>query len=134
MPEPEMTNGRIEGIVVSGAGEGAHFMSLEWVRAAVRASIGFEPYPGTLNLRLGDAGALRRWREARDGTALRLAPPATGSCGGRLVPVVVSAHIPAGVIVPDVTRYGDDVLELVAAVHLRSRLGLRDGDVVTISV
>ena len=38
----------------------------------------------------------------------------------------------AAVIVPDVTRHADDTLEIVAAVHVRSRLSLRDGDAVTL--
>jgi CTP-dependent riboflavin kinase len=40
----------------------------------------------------------------------------------------VAPDVDAAVIVPDVTRYGEDLLELIAAVHLRSLLGLRDGD------
>ena|SRR2546425_4590502 len=125
---------RLQGTVASGTGQGAHFMRLEWVRAAVRAAVGFDPYPGTLNLRLGEADTLRRWREARASAAVLLAPPPTEPCGGRLVPVLVAPDVTAAVVVPDITRYGDDVLELVAPVHLRSRLGLRDGDVLTISV
>jgi riboflavin kinase len=118
----------LHGTVESGVGQGTHFMSLGWVRDGVREALGFDPYPGTLNLRLRDADALGRWREvcARDGRAL--VPPPSERCGGRLVPMVVAPDIPAAVIVPDVTRYGDDVLEVIAAVHLRSRLGLHDND------
>lgn len=124
----------LQGKVESGAGEGAHFMRLEWVRDAVRRAGGFDPYPGTLNLRLSDADMLLRWREVRNGPALRLAPPSPDQCGGHLIPVVVTPEIPAGIIVPDITRYGDDVLEVVASVHLRSRLRLKDHDLLTLKV
>ena len=124
----------LQGKVESGVGHGARFVSLEWVRDAVRRAVGFDPYPGTLNLRLSDSDMLARWREARTRVALRLAPPSPEQCGGRLVPVLVTPDVPACVIVPDITRYGDDVLELVASVHLRSRLRLRDDDLLTLKV
>lgn len=122
----------LHGTVQSGVGEGARFMSLDWVREAVRDAVGFDPYPGTLNVRLADGEALRRWREIRQAAGLRLQQPPTAPCGGRLFPVVV-ANVQAAVVVPDVTRYGDEILEVIAAVHLKGRLGLRDGDGVALS-
>lgn len=109
-------------------------MSLPWVRDAVRKAIGVDPYPGTLNVRLSDTDMLQQWHEIRTIRALPLVPPPTERCGGQLVPITVAPDVRAGVIIPDVTRYGDDVLEIVAAVHLRSRLGLRDDTTLTISV
>lgn len=122
----------LRGAVVSGVGEGAIFVALEWFRAAVRRAAGFDPYPGTLNVRLVDGDAVERWRRFRDGAGLVVAPPAPGGCGGRLIPVRLDPDVGAAVVVPDVTRYGDDTLEIVAAAHLRTRLGLRDGDLVVL--
>jgi riboflavin kinase, archaea type len=119
------------GVVASGLGQGAYFMSLPWVRDGVRRLIGFRPYPGTLNVRL-DAEMVAIWQGIRDGGSILLAPPPTEPCGARLFPVVVEGDVEAAVIVPDVTRYGEDLLELIAAVHLRSRLGLHDGSLVTV--
>lgn len=118
----------LRGTVVSGVGEGAVFVRLEWFRAAVRRAVGFDPYPGTLNVKLADAEAVARWRRIRERGGLVVAPSAPAACGGRLIPVDVDPDVVAAVVVPDVTRYGDDVLEIVAATHLRSRLGLSDGD------
>jgi CTP-dependent riboflavin kinase len=124
----------LRGIVASGVGQGARFMSLAWVGSAVHQWLGFDPYPGTLNVRLVDADMLVRWRKMSKEGALLLTPPAAEQCGGRLIPITLARNIPAAVIVPDVTRYGDHVLEVVAAVHLRSRLGLQDGDLLTLEV
>lgn len=118
----------LRGAVASGAGVGAGFVGLEWFRAAVRGAAGFDPYPGTLNVRLLDAEALASWRRLRGSAGFTLAPPAADACGGRLIPVCIDPDIAAAVVVPDLTRYGDEVLEIVAASHLRTRLGLRDGD------
>lgn len=124
----------LHAIVRPGAGEGARFMSLAWVRAAVRDAVGFDPYPGTLNVELSAGAALDRWRDVRARSGIRLRQPPTAPCGGVAVPVVVASTVAGAVIVPDVTRYGDDVLEVIAAVHLRERLGLADGDVVTLTL
>ena len=116
------------GVLASGLGQGAHFTRLEWVRHAIRRLIGFDPYPGTLNLRLVDADMQLVWRRIREGPALLLTAPPPERCGARLFPVVVAPDVAAVVVVPDVTRHGDDVLELVAGVHLRSVLGIQDDD------
>lgn len=122
----------LDGIVTTGLGEGAQFMAIPWVRDAVRALVGFEPYPGTLNLKLVDADMVAAWRTIREGAALRLTPPPPEQCGARLFPMIVAPAIDAAVIVPDVTRHGDEMLELIAPVHVRSRLGLREADRVTL--
>ena len=124
----------LQGALTSGLGEGAYFIRLEWVRHAIQGMLGFDPYPGTLNLRLVDVDTRAAWRRILEGPALFLTPPPPERCGARLIPVVVAPDIPAAVLVPDVTRHGDDVLELVAAVHVRSRLGLQDDDRVILRV
>jgi riboflavin kinase, archaea type len=124
----------LEGTVVSGANEGAHFLGLGWVRDAIRRIAGFDPYLGTLNVHILDADALLRWREIRKAAGVSLTPPDPQSCGGRLLPALVEGQIRAAVVIPDVTRYGDDVLEVIAPVRLRTHLGLRDGDRVKLTI
>ena len=109
-------------------------MSLAWVRSGVHRSLGFEPYPGTLNVRLADPDMLSRWRKVSKQRALLLTPPPPETCGGRLVSITLPQGVAAAVIVPDVTRYDDDVLEVISAVHLRSALGLEDGAVLELTV
>jgi riboflavin kinase len=118
----------LRGAVVSGVGEGAKFVALEWFRAAVQRAAGFDPYAGTLNVMRVDAEALESWRRIRERGGLVLTPPVPDACGGRLIPVRIDRDVAAAVVVPDITRYGDETIELVAATHLRTRLGLRDGD------
>lgn len=116
-----------EGVVVSGTGEGAYFLGLDWVRKEVQRVAGFDPYSGTLNLRL-PAEALPRWSRLRKEAGASLIPPEPGGCGARLIPVLVGDTVPAAVVVPEITRYGEELLEIVAPVRLRARLGLKDGD------
>ena len=124
----------LEGTVMSGLGHGAYFVGLAWVRGAIQRMLGFDPYPGTLNLRLVDGEMRAAWLDVMAGPALPLTPPPPERCGGRLFPVVVAPDIPAAVVVPDVTAHDADVLELVAGAHVRGRLGLHDGDRVTVHI
>ena len=109
-------------------------MAIPWVRDAVRGLIGFDPYPGTLNVKLVDADMVAVWREIQDGPALRLAPPPPEDCGARVFRVTVVPDIDAAIVVPDLTRHANDTLELIAPIHIRNRLGLRDDDRVTLRV
>jgi riboflavin kinase len=125
---------QFEGAILSGVQEGAYFLGLAWVRDEVRRLAGFEPYPGTLNVRLLDAAAVLRWRRIRKEAGLSLTPPDPQACGGRLLPALVEGKVRAAVVVPDVTWYGDEVLEVIAPVRLRAHLGLEDGDRVRLEV
>ena len=109
-------------------------MAIPWVRDAVRRLVGFDPYPGTLNVRLVEPDMVTAWREIQDGPALRLAPPPPEACGARLFRITVAPAIDAAIIVPDVTRHGDDTIELVAPVHVRTHLGLHANDRVILRV
>ena len=122
----------LHGRIVSGRGEGAYFMGLVWVRGAVERIVGFEPYPGTLNVRLTETDALELWRDIRARHAVPITPPLPETCGGSLVPLVIAPDVRAAVVVPDVTHHSEDVLEVIAGIHVRSRLGLREGDLVTL--
>ncbi len=57
----------LRGVVASGLGQGAQFMAVPWVREGIRRLIGFDPYSGTLNVRLVDPDALVAWRRIREG-------------------------------------------------------------------
>jgi len=118
--------------IVSGIGAGRQFVALPWFREAVRRAVGFDPYPGTLNVRVVDDAGLACWRRLRGARGMRIDGPDVASCGGTLVPVMIEDVLPAAVIVPDVTRHADDLLEVIAEVHLKSRLGRGDGDTIAI--
>ena len=42
----------LEGIVISGLGKGAVFMSIDYYKKEIKEKLGFDPYPGTLNLKI----------------------------------------------------------------------------------
>jgi len=124
--------GFIVGEVVSGIGEGAYYVKIYAER--FMEYLGFDPYPGTLNVRLifpktvFDAvcdvkpvlipGFVRNDRTFGDVKAY---------------PVSV-AGVRGAIVVPARTLHPPRIAEVIAPVCLREKLGLRDGDIVEISV
>ena len=131
--EPLVLRGRL----VDGLGEGQRFTALDWVRRRFRDLLGFDPYPGTVNLRVeaaGDREALARLRSAPGIIIL----PEPGFCAATAYRVAIHLPggpdaVPAAIVVPHVPGYPGDQVELVAAVHVRTALGLNTGDTVTIT-
>src|SRR2546426_12317954 len=109
-------------------------MSLAWVRNAVHRSLGFEPYPGTLNVRLADPDMRSRWREVSKQRALLLTPPPPETCGGRPVSITPPPGVAAARHLPPGTRDHHDGLEGVSAGPLRSEPRAQGGGVLELTV
>jgi CTP-dependent riboflavin kinase len=121
------------GEACSGVGEGASFTQLAWVRRAFLARLGFEPYPGTFNLRMGgpEWEAARRILAREPGIAIA---PEPGYCAAKCFHVVVAGRITGAVVFPEVAGYPADKFELISAVPVRQTLGVKDGDAVAVRV
>lgn len=121
------------GEACSGLGEGAGFTRLDWVRREFLAKLGFEPYPGTFNLRMeGPEWEAARCVMAREpGIAIT---PEPGFCAAKCFLVVVGGCITGAVVFPEVAGYPSDKFEVISAVPMRQALGVRDGDSVAVSV
>jgi|GEM_PF-194708 len=117
----------LSGIVRSGRGEARGFTQLDWVRAQFIAKLGFEPYPGTLNLETSDGAASQVARSARG----IIIEPAPNFCAARCYRVKLNGRVDAVWIVPEVADYPRGQMEFVAPVSLRDALNLKDGAVVT---
>lgn len=123
----------IEGTVFTGLGEGAYYMSQAGYRAQFKDKLGFDPYPGTLNLRISTGAA----DEIRSKPGLKIDGFQSGGRsfgGGRCYKVRIGSDAYGVVFVPDRTHYPGDVLEVVSAGNLREKLGLRDGDLVCLTL
>ena len=121
-----------EGAVFSGMFQGRYYISQTGYRDQIRELLGFDPFPGTLNVRLvGDYLESRRVLEGWPAVVLegfRVEDRAFG--GARCYRVVVGGVVEGALIVADRTGYDLSVMEVIAPVGLREALGLEDGDVV----
>ncbi len=127
-------NKTITGSLISGTQRASFFTQLDWVKEQCLEKLGFEPYPGTLNLKITPdqipiADAIRQ------SAMLELLPPEDNYCPAQILPGVMGEMNVAIVIPHESTRVHDvDILEVIAPVHLRKLLTLQDGDSVTINI
>jgi len=124
-----------EGVVFSGLGEGAYYVSQEGYRQQVRERLGFEPYPGTLNIRLRTKTDLERREqlERMPGIEIQSFKTRDRSFGrAKCYQVLINDEVEGAVIIAERTGYDRSVMEIMAPVNLRKRLGLKDGDLVRV--
>lgn len=120
----------IEGKVVSGSNIGQKFVKLPWVKKQIITKFGFNPYFGTLNLRLFDDTAgvdLNKY----DGIILE---PETGYYKGKCFRALLMKRTQVVVVLPNVPNYPSNLLEIIAPVNLRKTLELKDGVKVLVSI
>ena len=130
----------LSGTVTSGMGEGRHYISLPGYVSQFVERLGYEPFPGTLNVSL-DADSVRRraglsslepvpidaWEDEERTYGPAGCYPAEVTAGDR-------TYEEAHAIVPERTHHDADQLELIAPEKLRDVLDLEDGEPLTISV
>ncbi|MBX8633008.1 MAG: DUF120 domain-containing protein [Candidatus Thermoplasmatota archaeon] len=125
---------QIHGTVFSGLGEGRYYISQQKYKQQFVRKLLFEPYEGTLNIRVAQSD-------------MPLFERLTYSQGVRIDGFVSKGRtfgdvkcflselqgIECSVILPVRTHY-TDVMEIIAKDNLRSRLSLKDGDMVEVNV
>ena len=126
-----MTSITLRGKVFTGTGEGKKFVSLPWVQRQIQQKLGFQPYLGTLNLRL-DRASLELKKKLDKAERLEIVPE-KGYCMGILIKGKITG-LDCGIVIPQVGGYPPDELEVVAAVFLRHRLHFADGSLAAVTV
>jgi len=122
---------KLKGTVFSGGGEGKKFIELPWVKRQITEKLGFTPYPGTLNVKLTEKSA--KQRKLIEKTPSTKIIPAEGYCNGLLFKALIDI-VECAMVLPEVTGYPKDLLEVIAFVNLRKALQLEDGCEVTVAV
>ncbi len=134
-PKEEM---RFVGKVFQGLGEGAYYVGLEGYKKQFSKVLGFDSYPGTLNVRLENPSQMEQKKELRGFDGLRIEGFESGGRtygGARCYQATIGKDkLPAAVLVIDRTHYDDSVLEIISPRYLREALGLKDGDQVEVRV
>ena len=121
----------LTGRLVHGLGEAADFTSIPWVRRAFLDRLGIDVHPGTVNLEIG-ADQVPAWAAIKGSRGIHIPPGAPGFCDATAWPVLVNGKAEAAILLPHVDGYPETKVELIANASLRERLGIGEGDVVTI--
>ena len=124
----------LTGKVASGLGEGRYYLSQPGYVLQFTERLGYSPYPGTLNVRVGTE-ALRRASLVTEWTGVRVDGfHASGRTfgGATCFPARMNGHA-CHLIHPDRSHY-KDVIEFIARDRLRDVLHLKDNDLVQIAI
>ena len=125
----------IRGKVFSGMGEGRYYVSLEGYRRQFVEKLGFDPYPGTLNLKIPKEQLyFRRRLDEEEGILIEGFSTPDRTFGEVKAFKCRVGGIDGAIVMPKRTHYPEDVLEVIAPVKLRDALKLKDGDYVEVEV
>ena len=129
----------LEGKVVSGMGEGAYYMSLEGYRKQFKEKLGYEPYAGTLNIRLIDQIFMNARRELGKQPSIFINGFSDGTRTYGWVKcyraVINDGRVNnAAVLVLERTHYDDSMLEVISPESIKQATGMKNGDRVKVQV
>ncbi len=126
----------ITGTVFTGLREGSYYMSRDGYRKQFVSKLGFDPFPGTLNLRVG--------KEDLDNRKILDTYPFVYIEGfanenrtygpAKCFKAMVNEEVKSAIVLPIRAHYGEDDVELIAPVSLRKQFKLNDGDKVRVRV
>jgi riboflavin kinase len=127
----------LEGALFSGLGEGAYYITREGYRKQFIEKLGFDPYPGTLNIKLTTEYDIKSMSELESYPAVELEgfKNETRTYGPvKCYPAIINNKVKGAVIFALRSHYDHSVLETISPMFLRSRLKLKDGNKVKVEI
>jgi len=124
------------GQVFTGYGEGGYYVSLHGYARQFLEKLGFEPFPGTLNLRLNSPAQIEQRRQLHflKGVEIQGFEDGSRTYGPvKCFRATFEDKYPAAVLGIERTHYDHSVIEVISKVNLRKTLGLKDGDDCSVS-
>lgn len=125
------------GKVFTGLGEGGYYVSLHGYARQFLGKLGFEPFPGTLNLRLSSPVQVEQRRQLQFLKGIEIQGFEDGARTYGPVTcfkALLEYKHPAAVLGIERTHYDDSVIEVISPANLRKTFGLRDGDECSVTV
>ncbi len=125
-------NNIIHGLVAKGLGEGSKFLSMEHYKYEIKKQLGFIPYPGTLNIKIDPF----QYDKLKEKNKVRIEGfiQEGKKFGGASCYLARIGGILGAVIIPDITKHGNDMIEFISDIKLREKLNLKDNDKVKIQL
>ncbi len=126
-----------EGTVFTGLGEGAYYITKEHYLKQFIEKLGFNPYPGTLNLKLTTDYDIKTRTELEAYPAIEIqgfknSDRTFGTV--KCYPIMVENKIKGAMITALRTHYDSSTVEIIAPVCLRKHLNLKDGNKVKVEI
>ncbi|MFQ6087215.1 MAG: DUF120 domain-containing protein [Candidatus Bathyarchaeia archaeon] len=127
----------LEGVLFTGIGEGAYYITRDGYRKQFIEKLGFDPYPGTLNLKLTTDYDAKTRAELESYPAIEIQgfKSKTRTFGPvKCYPAIINNKIKGAVVAALRSHYNSSVIEVIAPYYLRGKLKLKDGHKVRIEI
>lgn len=127
----------LEGILFTGLGEGAYYVTRDAYRRQFIEKLGFDPYPGTLNLKLTAEYDMKTRSELEAYPAIEIEgfKDESRTFGPvKCYPAIINNKVKGAVLLAMRSHYNSSVVEVIAPTFLRNRLKLKDGNKVKVEV
>jgi riboflavin kinase len=120
----------LEGTVFTGIGEGAYYITRDAYRKQFIEKLGYDPYPGTLNVKLTSDYDMKARAELEAYPAIEVQGfknenRTYGSV--KCYPVLINNKAKGAILFALRTHYDASVIEIIAPNFLRQQLKLKDG-------
>lgn len=126
----------LEGVVFSGLGEGAYYINQNGYRKQFIEKLGFDPYPGTLNIKLTDPN-IDAGEDLKNYPAVEIQKFEDGSRSFGSVkcyPALINNKAKGALIIALRTHYDSSVLEIISPHFLRNKLKINDGQKIRVEI
>ncbi len=128
-----------EGRIITGMGEGAYYMSLNGYKQQFKEKLGYEPYPGTLNIKLSSMLYVEAKKEMLKYPSIDIEGFSDQSRTFGWVkcyPAFIneSVNINSSILILERTHYDDSIIEIIAPFSIKEQFSLKDGDYIRLKV
>ncbi len=126
-----------EGVVFSGLGEGSYYVTREAYRRQFIEKLGFDPYPGTLNVKLLSEHDVKARAELDNYPAIEIEgfKDKDRTYGPvRCFRALINNEAEGAVVCALRSHYNSSVIEIISPFYLRGKLKLNDGSRVRVEV
>jgi len=126
-----MVGSVLDGIVVAGLGEGTYFMSMEHYKKEIKKKLGFDAFPGTLNIKT-DKENIDSFKKINPIIIVGFEKD-DKTFGGASCYRAKIENIDGAIIIPEINKH-KDIIEFIAPVNLKLELSIKDGDKIKIQI
>jgi riboflavin kinase, archaea type len=142
-----------EGKIVTGMGEGAYYMSLEGYKKQFQNKLGYEPFPGTLNVKIEDKNYLNSRKDLINYPSIFIdgfknsdrtfgwvrCYPATISqetklCLDMTQSQTTDISYDVHVLLLERTHHNNNLIEVIGPLNLKESLNLKNGDTIVVMI
>ena len=127
----------LKGILISGMGEGAYYMSLKGYTVQFKKKIGYIPFPGTLNVKLQQKEyqeAVKQF-ESLEGVKINGFSDGKRTYGWvKCFNAKLNNAVDCELIILERTHHDDTVIELISKFNLREKTKIKNGSKLNIRI